>query len=229
MPRSSTSKPTPRSRIATRFLPMSCMSPGHSADQHLAALPVAASRKMRRQHVHSGGHRPCRKQHLGNERGTRRHAVADDSDRRDQAALEDFRGRNAGAQQVLDVPGDVAMPALEHVLADRLERVVRHRRGSIVAQRGRRARVRSSPARQSAGLQRQSTLLVDALADALQPREHRRGRNLVGDADHDAIARRDGAEELVHVGLEVGLAGLRRAPPVEGTPPSSVRFGLQRL
>jgi hypothetical protein len=71
--------------------------------------------------------------------------------------------------------------------------------------RGRRDSDRGRP--EGAGRERQPPLLLDALADALQPREHRRGRDFVGHADDDSIPRRDGAEELVQIGLEVGLAG----------------------
>jgi hypothetical protein len=58
------------------------------------------------------------------------------------------------------------------------------------------------------GLEWHPAFALDALADTLQPREHRLWRHLIGDTDYHASARCDRAKQLIETSFEFRFAGL---------------------
>ena len=98
MPRSTTSNPAPSSIIATRFFPMSWMSPFTVpiTTVPMRCAPVSASSG---RHRHAGLHRVRGEQHLGHEEDPVPEVDADDTHALDEGVVQHPVGRPSALEQ----------------------------------------------------------------------------------------------------------------------------------
>ena len=180
----------------------------HGSDDDLAVLLVSGGGKLRFENRNRGGHGAGGQQHLRDEGVARGHATADVRHGGDQAAVEDFGGREAPREQCRDVVLDDVLPAFQDVVAQFGVDVVGKRGGGLLILLRLRRRYRGRA--EIVDLERQRTLALHPVVKPLQTGKDGVGRHVVGHAEHDAFARRDHAEQFVHVGFELGVAGLRQ-------------------